>query len=313
LAYVADEKFMRKMILAIIGFFADLLELLPSFLKRELFRMAARSIGVKHAIFDGKQGAFEAPVYDRIIWPNYIVHGAFDAATCDLLKHFFKSGSGTLIDVGANVGMICIPTKQHAPGIDVYAVEADSDNFECLRMNAFRAGIPNIVLFERAAFRCESVIEFERSGENSGDHRIRTKKTDQRGELFNESSRTATQVQASALDSMIPLSGLKSPVILKCDVQGAEADVLAGAAKLLNLVDVMIIEFWPYGLKRFGTNFEELLSFFPQFHYGARFNSKDEVSIRPVPIHELIGQLREFYANDTGIKHCDLVLSKKSF
>jgi FkbM family methyltransferase len=304
---------MRKIILAIIGFFAVLLDLLPSFFKRELFRMAARSIGVKYAVFDGKQGLFEAPVYDRIIWPNYIVQGSVDAATCDLLKRFFKSGSGTLIDVGANVGMICIPTKRHAPGIDIYAVEADAGNFECLRMNAFRAGIPDIVLFERAAFRCESVIEFERSIENSGDHRIRTKKTDQCGELYDESSRTVIQVQASALDSMIPLSGLKSPVILKCDVQGAETDVLAGAAKLLNLVDVVIIEFWPYGLKRCGANFEELVSFFSRFHFGARFDSMDETSIQLVPIHELVGQLREFYANDTGIKHYDLVLSKKSF
>jgi hypothetical protein len=112
---------------------------------------------------------------------------------------------------------------------------------------------------------------------------------------------------------MIPLSGLKGPVILKCDVQGAEADVLAGAARLLKLVDVVIIEFWPYGLKRFGTDFEELLSFFSQFHYGARFDYRDVTSIQLVPIHELVGQLKEFYANDTGIKHYDLVLSKKSF
>ena len=77
--------------------------------------MAARSIGVKSAIFDGKQGRFEAPIYDRIIWPNYIVQGSVDGPTSVLLKRLFQSGSGTFIDVGANVGMICIPAKKFAP------------------------------------------------------------------------------------------------------------------------------------------------------------------------------------------------------
>lgn len=275
--------------------------------------MAARSIGVKSAIFDGKQGRFEAPIYDRIIWPNYIVQGSVDGPTSVLLKRLFQSGSGTFIDVGANVGMICIPAKKFAPDIDVYAIEADSENADCLRMNAFRAEIPDIVIFHRAAFRCETVIEFERSDENSGDHRVRAPHADQCQELNNESSRITSQIQASPLDAMIPLTGLKSPVILKCDVQGSETDVLAGATKLLTLVDVMIIEFEPYALKRCGANLNELLSFFSQFQYGARYDSMDTSATRLVPINELMEPLRKYYAEDVGISHYDLVLSKKMF
>ena len=277
----------------------------------ELFRIAARSIGVKYAVFDGKQGAFEAPVYDRVIWPLYLVQGSLDPGTCDLIVHLLNSGSGTLIDVGANIGVVCIPVKQAVPGIDCYAVEADPDNYKCLRMNAFRNDVPDIVLFNRAAYRRECMMNIERSSENSGDHRIRTNKSDPSRELCNESSRQVIQVQASPLDSIIPLSGLKSPVIIACDVQGAEADVLAGSTKLLESVDVMIIEFWPYGLRRAGANIDELLSLLSRFPYGTRFDSMDTVSIRMVPTPELVEQLKRIYKEETGIRHFDLVLSKK--
>ncbi len=304
---------MRNLFLAVISIVEKILGMAPLRLKMELFRMAARSIGVKYAAFDGKQGTLEAPVYDRVIWPLYLVQGSLDPGTCDLIVRLFNSGSGTLIDVGANIGIVCIPTKRAVPGIDCYAIEADPGNCECLRMNTFRNGVPDIVLFHRAAYRHECMMNFERSSENSGDHRIRTNKSDSNRELCNESSRQVIQVQASTLDSIIPLSGLKRPVIITCDVQGAEADVLAGSTKLLELVDVMIIEFWPYGLKRAGTNIDELLSFLSRFPYGARFDSMDAVSIRLGPISELMGELKRIYKEETGIRHLDLVLSKKPF
>jgi FkbM family methyltransferase len=303
---------MRRLIFYAIGFAATLTGLLPAICRRELFRIAARSIGMKYAVFEGKQGKLEAPVYDRVIWPLYLSQGGLDTGTCDFLRRFFKSGSGTLIDVGANLGVVCIPAKQSVPGIDVYAVEPDPDNFECLRMNVFRAGFSDIVLFQRAAYRRECVLNFECSSENSGDHRIRSNQAGSGGELYNESSRPVVQVQASPLDSLIPFSGLKRPVIITCDVQGAETDALAGATQLLNLADVVIIEFWPYGLKRAGANLDELLSMISRFPYGSRFDAMDKTSIHLVPIRELTEQLRQFYyAKETGISHYDLVLSKE--
>lgn len=304
---------MRNLFLAIIRAVEKILGMAPLKLKMELFRMAARSIGVKYAVFDGKQGVFEAPIYDRVIWPLYLAQGGLDLGTSDLIVRLFNSGSGTLIDVGANIGVVCIPAKRAVPGIDCYAIEADPGNCECLRMNAFRNGVPDIVLFNRAAYRHECMMNFERSSENSGDHRIRTNKSDSSRELCNESSRQVIQVQASTLDSIIPLSGLRGPVVIVCDVQGAEADVLAGAAKLLDSVDVMIIEFWPYGLKRAGANIDELLSFLSLFPHGARFDSMGSTPIHTEPVSELVEQLRRIYKEEAGIRHFDLVLSKKSF
>lgn len=275
--------------------------------------MAARSIGVRYAVFEGNYGKLEAPVYDRVIWPLYLSQGRLDTGTCDLLMQLLGSGSGTLIDIGANLGVVCIPVKQAIPGIDVYAIEPDPDNFECLRMNVFRAGFSDIVLFERAAYRRECVLNFERSRENSGDHRVRSNHPGSSQELCDESLRTIVQVQAAPLDSLIPLSGLKKPVVISCDVQGAETDTLAGATKLLEHTDVLIIEFWPYGLKRAGANLDELFSNFSPFSYGARFDSMDKTSVHLIPIQELIGQLRQIYAKETSIQHYDLVLSKKPF
>lgn len=304
---------MREFVLSIIGFAASLFGLLPAIIRREIFRIAARSIGVKYAVFNGNYGKLEGPVYDRVIWPIYVSQGELDTGTCDLLKQFFKSGSGTLIDVGANLGVVCIPVKQAVPGIDVYAVEPDPDNFECLRMNVFRAGVSDIKLFQCAAYRREDVLSFECSSENSGDHRIRSNNAGPGSELCHESARSVIQVQAAPLDTLIPLSGLKKPVIIACDVQGAETDTLAGAVKLLNLVDVMIIEFWPYGMKRAGANLDELLTLISVFPHGARYDSMDKTSVHLIPIGELTGQLRQLYASETGIRHYDIVLSKTPF
>lgn len=275
--------------------------------------MAARSIGVKYAVFEGNYGRLEAPVYDRVMWPLYLSQGGLDMGTCELINQLFESGSGTLIDVGANLGVVCIPAKQAVPGIAVYAIEADPDNFECLRMNVFRAGFSDIVLFERAAYRRECVLNFERSKENSGDHRVKSNTTGPGRELCDESSRVIVPVQAAPLDSLIPLSGLKKPVVISCDVQGAETDTLAGATKLLELTDFLIIEFWPYGLKRAGADLDELLSKFSLFSYGARFDSMDKTSVHLIPIQELVEQLKQIYARETSIQHYDLVLSKKPF
>jgi FkbM family methyltransferase len=283
---------------------------LPRIWSTELFRITARCIGVKYACFPGRPGIFEAPIYDRVGWIHY-VKGDLNCGTCDLLKQLFVCGSGTLIDVGANIGLICIPVKRDVPGINVFAVEPDADNCVCLRNNAFRAGISDIVLFDRAAYRQDTLKEFERANDNSGDHRIRGQGSSTVADLYHESSRSVTQIRASTLDSMIPRSMLKGPVVLKCDVQGAETDVLAGATELIDSVDVMVIEFWPYGLKRMGSNIEELLSYVGRFSYGARFDVMDKGSIQMLPIHELSEQLRRIYASETGVAHSDVILSKQ--
>jgi FkbM family methyltransferase len=248
-----------------------------------------------------------------VIWPIYLSEGSLDAATCDLLREIFSSGAGTLIDTGANIGMICIPAKHHTPGIDAYAIEADPGNYECLRMNAYRAGVPDIKILNKAAFRNEGVLDFEHSDDNCGDHRLRANKAGEQEDLCDESKRTLIKVQALPLDTMIPLSGLKSPVVLKVDVQGAEGEVLAGSKKLLGIVDVLVVEFWPYGIKRAGTSIDEFLSLIAVFPYGAHFDARDKNSIRLISIEELIKQLREIYSREQGIQHYDLVLSKKPF
>jgi len=304
---------MRRVYLKIAGLVAALIDMLPAFCRRELFRIAARSIGVKYAAFDGRQGTFEGPIYDRVIWPLYLSQGVLDIGTCNLLKSFFKTGTGTLIDVGANIGIVCIPIKRELPGVDAYAIEPDPDNCECLRMNAFRAGISDIRLFKRAAHWRECVLDFELSNDNAGDHRVRNKKSASEKELCNESSRPLIQVQAAPLDALIPLSNLKHPVVMTCDVQGAEVDALGGATQLLESVDVMIIEFWPYGLKRAGADLEKFFSIIAGFPCGANFYSMDETTVRLIPIRELVEQLRRIYTEESGILHYDVVLAKKPF
>jgi FkbM family methyltransferase len=296
---------MRTLKLTLTRAAKGIIESSPMLWRMELFRLAAQSIGVKYAGFPGNRSIFEAPIFDRVGWIHHIQRD-FDDGT-----ELFRSGSGTLVDVGANIGLVCIPTKQALPGVDVYAVEPDADNCECLRMNAFRAGVSGMTILNRAAYRREGVLDFERSADNAGDHRVRAGRPGSDRERYHESARIVLKVQASTLDSMVPVSGLKQPVVLKCDVQGAEVDVLVGAAQLLAQTQVLISEFWPYGLKRAGASVDELAAAISGFPYGARFDVEGKASPRLVPVKELIEQMKRFYAEETGIAHWDVLLAKK--
>src|ERR1051325_8006962 len=184
--------FMSAIKQSLIALSEKLIGALPTMWRTELFRIAAQSIGVKYAGFPGKPGILEAPIYDRVGWIHYI-QGDLNLGTCDLLKQLFRSGSGTLIDVGANIGLICVPVKRDVPGVSVFAVEPDADNCECLRINAARAGITDLTVFNRAAFRAERMIEFERANDNSGDHRIKGVPTQPVADLCQESARGVGQ------------------------------------------------------------------------------------------------------------------------
>lgn len=301
---------MRKLKLAAAGLAGTVARRLPFSWKTELFRIFANTIGVNRATFAGHHGQFTAPVNDRVIWPSYVAYGALNNGTSEFLNSIFKVSGGTMIDVGANVGMLCTPAAKAQPALQVYAVEADPENFQCLQINAAQSGAKNISLINRAAFSRNCRLEFEHSDDNPGDHRVRSGKKPGGKDAYGESSRSVISVEAATLDSMIPLNNLKHPIVLKADVQGAEAEVFLGATQLLESVDIVILEFWPYGLKRAGSDIDVFFKSLSRFKFGAQLEVLNPNTICVKPIQEVIAELREFYNQDVNMLHADVLLSK---
>lgn len=152
-----------------------------------------------------------------------------DAAQLAYLERTVVPGM-TVVDVGANIGGAALLAAKlmHHRG-RLYAFEADPDTYAALRANfefnrlpphfealncAIAAGEGDVTLyrFPRFAASWNSIARYEAHGitpENSVD------------------------VKATSLDGFAQQRGLTSIDVLKVDVEGAEPEVFAGAARLL--------------------------------------------------------------------------------
>jgi FkbM family methyltransferase len=154
-----------------------------------------------------------------------------------------------IADVGANQGIYTLFFAPAVPLGHVYAFEPDPSLFASLKGNVSRNGANNVTLFNAAAASKPAKLLLRPGRLNRGDNQIISSQTP---------GADTVAVDAISLDEVIPQLKLD---LLKIDVQGFEVEVLRGAEKLLeaNPPLLILLEFWPYGLRNAGSNPEELL------------------------------------------------------
>jgi FkbM family methyltransferase len=227
--------------------------------KAALLRFLAEELNIQGFAIVGANGTFVAPTYDRTIGATYLSTGAWDPGTLLLLETYLHAG-GTLIDVGANIGLISVPTAG-LDGVHVHAFEPYSENMRMLRANIELNSVQaHITAYELALSDNNDVMQLEISSNNSGDHRLRNQEYGSSLDAYQETSRRVSLVAVDSMDKVLTGVHLKSPVVMKIDVQGAEHLVLSGATGTLTGTAVLIIEFWPYGILRLGGDPILLLS-----------------------------------------------------
>ncbi len=69
------------------------------------------------------------------------------------------------------------------------------------------------------------------------------------------------EVHVRRLDAIVSELDLQAPMLLKIDAQGAELDIIAGAERIMHLVDVVIVEATFFSFNRKQPLFDETLSF----------------------------------------------------
>jgi FkbM family methyltransferase len=190
---------------------------------------------------------------DKVIGRKTYIAGTFDF---DKFEKVFKLLDTsfvphTLIDIGANIGTICIPAVKRGLFSCAVAFEPDPFNYSLLNKNICINGLSekiesyNLALGEFS----NSMLEFELSENNFGDHRIRIIHNNG---VNNESNRKTIQVRCETLDHFSKEINPKSTLIWM-DTQGFEGFVLSGATQILQSSPPMVIEFWPYGMNRTGS------------------------------------------------------------
>ena len=171
-------------------------------------------------------------------------------------------GQGTVLDIGANNGVISIGMLATGQLERAIAIEPDPRNFELLQRNVQANGLEQqFTCLNYAAADGESELAFELSEDNFGDHRVRqTSPTTGDHELFDESGRRVIQVPADTVDHLIAAVDREFTdklALIWVDVQGYEGHVFRGARDLLRRDIPVMAEIWPYGLSRAGTPEEE--------------------------------------------------------
>ena len=158
----------------------------------------------------------------------------------------------TVLEVGANIGSHTVELLAHYGAGAVIAIEPHPDNCRLLRHNALANGLAErVTVLELALSDRDGLVELELSGSNSGDHRVRVPDGSDSGA---EARRPTIEVRSVRLDSLMKEARIAPSEIglVWMDAQGHEAHILRGAPQLLGSATPILIEYWPYGLRRAG-------------------------------------------------------------
>lgn len=157
----------------------------------------------------------------------------------------------TMIDVGANIGLYtALALAEPAFSGTIVALEPDAESRTYLRRaiasNARSDGTVRVVVSDAAASDHSGEVVLYRNADNRGDSRIYPAPALAQG----------AAVPTTTLDELAEREGIDSVGLLKIDVQGAEAQVIAGAMRLIERSRdvVLMTEFWPDGLARSGAD-----------------------------------------------------------
>jgi FkbM family methyltransferase len=171
-----------------------------------------------------------------------------------------------MLDIGANIGVISIGLLLANEIGSAVAIEPEPKNFDLLVKNVKQNGLSEqMICLQMAVGDTESTLTMELSPINPGDHRVRSRPTEDASERHNESSRRTIQVQSLPLQRILELpeirtSAMGMPSMVWIDVQGYEGYVFAGAKDTLGSGIPTVSEIWPYGIRRAGMSLDQFTS-----------------------------------------------------
>jgi len=195
----------------------------------------------------------------RIVFMGRVPDGGFLDDYLDLIgKELGRPAveGATCVEIGANIGTTTLPlVLQHGAGFCL-ALEPAPANLTLLRANLAANGVgpDRVRVLPVAASDRPGTVDFELSSGNSGDHRIRLQEgpAAHEPELYDERHRPVIAVPAERADDILAEQDVDVSEVgfVWIDTQGHEGHVLAGAPKLLASAAPIVMEYWPYGLRR---------------------------------------------------------------
>lgn len=170
---------------------------------------------------------FLFPEKDAVVGPNLRDFGEFARVEVDLIGDYLAHlKPGTFIDVGANIGSVCLPVAKRFPDHWTIAVEGHGGLAQLLSTNAFANGLYRVEVLHAVAGAEAKIARFPS---------VRLWTEGNFGSLSLASAdqdvRTAN-VRMLTLDEIAP----DDTRFVKVDVEGFEPSVLAGAQRVLKKI-----------------------------------------------------------------------------
>jgi FkbM family methyltransferase len=192
---------------------------------------------------------------DAVMIPHFVSGGRYEPEVTDFFRHVLRPGM-TVFDIGANWGYFSLLAAALVGNQGrVFAFEPEPRNFALLQRNIRANGYTNIVAVPKAISNRQGTVTLFHDRRNLGGHSI----SEDCVPLKNRGG--SVEVETTTLDEFVDALGEEKRVdLIKMDVQGAEGLVLERAHETLRRNKVRIVmEFWPSGLGRLGTDALQLL------------------------------------------------------
>jgi FkbM family methyltransferase len=168
---------------------------------------------------------------DIYIGKSLETYGQFSASETHLFQHFIQPGF-TVLDVGANIGVFTVAlARMVTPAGSVLAFEPQQGVFDILSSNIESNCLNNITLYQSGV------------GRKAGSLSVPDQDYDTAGNFggveLSTDTNTGKPIEITTIDSL----GLTACHFIKIDVEGMEAEVLAGATNTITkLRPVLFVE-----------------------------------------------------------------------
>lgn len=179
--------------------------------------------------------------------------GVYEKAETRFFRFACRPGM-TFLDVGANVGYYtALAMRKLQTDGTIVAMEPDPDSFSFLQKTVAANGPAKVTCVAKAAVAESGEATLFVSRDNRGDNRL----------YANELSTGSLRVSAITVDDLFADLCIQQVNLVKIDVQGFEGQVLRGMEGTLKNSPslVVLMEFWPHGLRSAGSDPEEIFAF----------------------------------------------------
>lgn len=186
----------------------------------------------------------------------------------------------TFVDLGAHMGYYTLPAARAVgPSGRVFAFEPESANRAVLEKMVRAQGAANTTVIPKAVSNRSGGSRLYLSADNTVDHHA----------YDSHDGRRFIDIETTTLDDHF--AGIPGGIdLIKIDIQGAELAALEGMRGLLakNRNAKLFVEYWPAGLKRFGSRPRDVPDFlagmgYSLFDIDERLKSLRETSAAELP------------------------------